>query len=186
MGILRFFRGIACLAALLAAGFWLTFPVSGHARAATPLQLQEQKIKAGLVYNFLKYTAWRGKEGDNIQVCIIGRDPFDGYLTPLQGKTAQQQSIHIIYLNENSAIESCHVGIIGEGINVALPALLNRLHSHNILTVSDIRGFTNQGGMIELSTGRDRRIHMYVNKGAIDAAGLEISERLLKLANHID
>ena len=66
------------------------------------MQLNEQTIKAGLVYNFLKYTTWPGQDqkdgGDkrHLEVCLLGVSPTDSYLAPLAGQTAQQLVIDLV------------------------------------------------------------------------------------------
>jgi hypothetical protein len=49
------------------------------------------------------------------------------------------------------------------------------------LTVSDIDQFAAQGGMVEFGR-EDQKIDLLINKNAVDAAGLNIQARLLKLA----
>src|SRR5262245_56282381 len=54
------------------------------AYAAENLQLVEQQIKAGMLYNFLKYTEWPAGRmptpGEQVVVCVLGSDPFGGHL----------------------------------------------------------------------------------------------------------
>jgi len=69
-------------------------------------------------------------------------------------------------------------------INADEKASWQKLHSSllgkNILTVSDIHGFTSSGGMIEFSRKNDR-ITVLLNQDAINAAKLSVQSRLLKL-----
>ena len=149
------------------------------------LQLYEQKIKAGIVYNLLKYTAWppsvipnqRGK----IQLCILGDDPFDGYLSPLEGRTAQQIPISITQLQNIDDAAECNVVIIHRNQAPNLGQLLQYLNKKHILTVSDIEHFAQTGGMVELAK-EGEKISLHINTSAISNAQLTIQGPMLKLA----
>src|SRR5690242_6977255 len=92
--------GILIRHSLLLLSFAVTllpiFSASSQAEEHNRLQLQEQTIKAGLVYNFLKYTTWPEGAGGNLRVCFFGGEPLNGNLSSLEGRTAQQSTINIV------------------------------------------------------------------------------------------
>lgn len=182
MGVLmKNLRGgvvLLCLSALLG----LSIPVAAQ-DGSSGLQLQEQKIKAGLVYNFLKYTTWpvHGRDEKTLRICLYGGDPFDGYLYPLRGRTAQQDVIVITEIDTVAEALSCHLLFVDPSQEKNLPEIFGALRGHNVLTTSDIEGFVRKGGMVEFAT-QNQRISVYINKNAITAAGLSIDNRLLKFA----
>ncbi len=159
---------------------------SWQARAAgeAPVKLFEQKIQAGLIYNFLKFTTWPSSAivANHLGVCLYGGDPFDGYLSPLKGRTAQQYVISIRETHAPDDLAGCNVVVIPEGRDADFSNLQPMLTAKNILTVSPIDRFADNGGIIEMSMQKDRRIHLYINTSAASAAGLSISSRLLSLA----
>ena len=89
------------------------------ARADDGVQLVEQKIKAGLVYNFLKYTDWppsrMADASSPMTVCIFGDDPFDGYLQPMAGRTVNQRSIVLRTIHAPNEMASCHLLFVTAG-----------------------------------------------------------------------
>ncbi len=178
---------------LLLAGF-LMLPVSAHGAWAQgdPVQLYEQKIKAGLVYNFLKSTSWPDiaqpgtEQNIKLKVCLFGGDPFDGYLLPMEGRTAQRHTITISQSISFNDIDGCRVLFVNRNEETALPELFEHLEGKSILTISDMEGFSEQGGMIELATEKDRRVHIIINKKALESAGLDIQDSLMKLAQLIE
>lgn len=161
--------------------------VCGTARAQdqAPLQLYEEKIKAGLVYNFLKYTSWpanaAGSGNTGLRVCLLGDGPFDSYLYPLQGRMAQQYVIVIKKITKAEDARNCSLLYIHQDREDVLPQILQALKGWHVLTISDIAQFAAQGGMVEFGR-EDQKIDLLINKGAVDAAGLSIQARLLKLA----
>lgn len=194
MGVLKVFAGIArCVfPAMLAILLLVAAAPSAQAtQGAAPMQLYEQKIKAGLVYNFLKSTSWPGMAQTDsgemrLNVCLFGGDPFQGYLHPLEGRTAQRHVIAIRQLASIEGADDCHVLFIHREKNNVLPALLAQLEGKSVLTMSDMDEFSKRGGMIEFSTEKDRRVHLMINKKAVEDAGLDIQDSLLKLAQLVD
>ena len=156
---------------------------SGILRAQDPAanQLYEQKIKAGLLYNFLKYTSWPQDLEGSLKVCLYGSDPFEGYLYPLKGRTAQQYTISIQHIHDVSQAAECNIVFIHHNEARSLPALLKFLQDKHVMTASDIEEFAYKGGMVEFSR-KDNRIKVFINKKAVEDAGLYIDNRLLKLA----
>jgi len=173
------------IAVLLCAAIALTSSVA-QAHGARPPELFEQKIKAGLIYNFLKYTTWpdAAMPQGRLRVCLFGDDPFDGYLSPLEGRTAQKAVISIIRINRADEAENCNLVFIHRGQESALAELFALLQDKPVLTVSDIGQFARKGGMIELAK-EDDYINMHINRRAAVRAGLGIQDRLLKLAKSV-
>lgn len=175
--------------ALLTAAILMALPFSALAQNTGHFELNEQKIKAGLVYNFLKYTSWPVSSGleknRSIRVCLLGGDSFDGYLSPLHGRTAQQYKIEIDSIPTPEEGRNCNMVFIHRSRIEDLPDILKSLESSGALTVSDIPRFAEKGGMIELSMQKDQRIHLFINGRAARNSGLVIQDRLLKLAETV-
>jgi hypothetical protein len=164
-----------------------------HADNSAPLY--EQKIKAGLVYNLIKYTEWpntispsdsdtKNAKNSNaaiLKVCLFGEDPFDGYLSPLEGRTAQKATITITHVTQVQQTLDCSAVIIHRDQEQQLQSLLQFLNGKNVLTISDIVQFAERGGMVEL-TQQDEKIALRINKGTLDNAKLGVDGRMLKLA----
>jgi hypothetical protein len=188
MGILKIHKAHRIAAAcLLLANLWCFAPAQAQ-NAAPSIQLYEQKIKAGLVYNFLKYTNWPAdvisKTNGSLRVCLLGDDAFNGYLYPLQGRTAQQYLITITEINSIPEATGCSLVFVHRSAADMLPSLLQSLKGKHVLTISDIDQFARQGGMIEFGM-EDQRVALLINKKAVGAAGLTIQERLVKLAKPV-
>jgi hypothetical protein len=157
------------------------------ARAQEGVRLVEQDIKAGLLYNFLRYTEWpeRAAPGQTVVVCVYGRDPFGGRLTPMSGRTVNGQAIRVRFVDAESEIDGCSMLVINAEERARWPALRDHLMRRNVLTVSDYEGFARAGGMIEF-TRVNNRIGVRLNLGAAQAADLVVLDRLIRLASVIE
>lgn len=158
----------------------------GIGPAGAAVQLQEQKIKAGLLYNFVKYTSWPqssfAKPDDPFQICLLGGDSFEGALDPLQGRTAQKRSINILKIYEPDSLSRCHVAFIHRSQKENIVQILDAVRGQPVLLLSDIDDFSRIGGMVEFSNPTQKRIQLYLNKHDIESAGLFVGDPLLKLA----
>lgn len=167
---------------LLAAA--LTAPI----HAGENVQLIEQKIKAGLLYNFLKYTQWpsgpAAQANSATVVCLFGGDPFDGHLGPMSGRTVNQSVIEIRTLRSADEIAGCSLLFIHADKRPSWPQLQKSLTGKDVLTVSDFDGFVAAGGMIEF-TRVDDRIGVKINTDAVAATHLTVQDRLLKLVSAV-
>ena len=154
--------------------------LAAHPAPAQDLHLYEREIKAGLLYNFLKYTDWPdgGLSGSSITVCLFGGDPFGGYLDNTKGRTVHQRAIDIRSVSRVEDTGSCNLVYVSD--ESRWPALSAYLAGKGVLTVGDFEGFTNRGGMIEFSR-KGERVNVLMNVDAVEAAQLKIEDRLLHL-----
>lgn len=167
--------------ALLLSILWLA---ALPARAQDSLQLQEQEIKAGLLYNFLKYTEWPASRVSNanapMDVCIFGADPFDGYLKPMAGRTVNQRNITLRRIEKLVDAAACHLLFVSATERDRWPDIYAVLKDKSVLTVSDFPGFAASGGMLEFGR-RDNHIQVLLNIEALRGGGLRVQDRLIRL-----
>ena len=170
-------RQVLCASAMVVASMMST-PTS----AQENVRLVEQDIKAGLLYNFLRYTHWPATQSNaTIDVCIYGADPFDGRLRPMAGRTVNQRVISIREVHSSADARSCAMIFINAQERAAWPRLRAELARRSVLTVSDYEGFARAGGMLEFTRVRNR-VGVLINLDAATAADLEVQDRLLRLA----
>lgn len=172
-------RRILGFAALLA--MW---GACASAQAQSSLSLAEQDIKAGLIYNFLKYTNFPAdeREAGPVRVCLAGKAPLGGRLAPMAGRTVNQRAIVVSEILPASDLGSCTLVFLGADAKPFWPALSAALAQKDVLTIGDYRGFADAGGMIEFLKTADR-IEIRINSRAIDATHLSLPQRIMALAS---
>jgi hypothetical protein len=141
----------------------------------------ESAVQAAFVLNFAKFTEWPpaglpGKLG-TMQLCQFGaRDELAQAFRALEGRSLQGVPIQWRKVNRLDEVRGCHVLFIAEaGLSLA------QLGGQPVLTVSDLPGFAQQGGVIGL-VRQSGRLRFEVNRGVAQAAGLRLSVDLLSLA----
>jgi hypothetical protein len=155
--------------ALLCAQAWSEEPPA--------IQLTEGKIKAGLLYNFIKYTEWpstKMADGGAMTVCVFGDDQLDSYLKPMGNFTVKQRRIAIRHIHGIADSDSCHLLFVCAEKKDLWAQLHDLLADKSILTVGDFTGFSNSGGMIQI-TKENSRIKIELNAMAIKKSRLDVS-----------
>ena len=143
-------------------------------------QLKEQRVKAGLFYNAIKYSRWPAeaftRPDEPMQICLFGGDPFNGVMD-LQNRSVQKRPINIKSIYQPDSAAQCHVVFINRSEEVHLDVLRDR----HTLTVSDIDHFNEKGGMVEFSSAGEQ-IRIYLNGENMQKSGLRAEEELLRIA----
>jgi hypothetical protein len=156
-----------------------------QATTSAERQGEEYLLKAVFIYNFAKFTHWPVSVWDNtgrsLRICSIGNDNLANVLIKLHGRSLRDYPVIIEQLKDTSNLDTCHVLYFAYSLQNDIPSMLDSTRTKPILTVSELPGFAESGGMIELYQ-MDDRIRFKVNLQSIREAGLELSSSLLKLA----
>jgi hypothetical protein len=143
----------------------------------------EYRIKAAFLYNFTSFVTWpddpAGASG--FTLCVLGDDPFGNLLDKLAGKSVNGTQLVIRRLGSLALLDQCKLVFISETSDDQIGGALALLHELPVLTVSDTRGFTERGGIIEFSIIANK-VRFDINLNAAESAGLGISSKLLSLA----
>jgi hypothetical protein len=171
-------RGITLALALTAA-----FAVfRGVAQTGTQ---HEYELKAGVLYHIIEYVEWPKSALSNtppaIEIGLIGEIPFAEALEVLSGKTVQGRELIVKRVSDPQAAAQCQVLFIGASEKPRVAEIVAQLKDRPILTVGEIEGFAEQGGMVNLLAGPNR-IVMEINREVANKARLSMSSQLLKLA----
>jgi hypothetical protein len=152
---------------------------------AQEITAPEDKVKAAFLYNFTKFVEWPtnvfATPDAPLVIGVLGRDPFGQVLDDtLKNKTVKNRRVVLVRCKRTEDAAGCHVLYICDSEQKKLPAILGELRGKPILTVSDLDGFSRQGGMIELIKSEDT-IGFEINRKAADREGLRLSSKLLRL-----
>lgn len=136
------------------------------------------------IYNFTQLTSWPSAAvKDTFTVCVVGSNPFDSNLDPLESRKVND--VRIVVRHRSAAdndLSSCNVLFVSGSERSKLKDILKRLKGVPALTMSDIGGFSNSGGMVEFKL-EDGKISIWVALSQVRVTGLSISSKLLNLEN---
>ncbi len=147
----------------------------------------EYQVKAVFVLNFARLTQWPGTpqgDGTPFTIAILGRLPSGAFMATLRSQPLHGSRILLRHVQSVAEARDARLVYISSSERHRLPAILKELRQEDILTVSDIEGFCEAGGMIALVPVQNR-IGFEVNLGAVRRTRLTVSSQLLKLARSI-
>jgi YfiR/HmsC-like len=149
-------------------------------------QVDENRVKAAYLYNFARFVdwpaaSWPQADGPTL-ICSVGDDRLAEVLQQaVVGKQANGRRIETRRISSSQEGRSCHILLIGFHDSPRVLQMLRGLQDTRVLTVGQIDGFTDLGGMINL-VRTERAVELEINPKAAEAAGLKISSRLLAVS----
>jgi len=179
-------------------------PIAAQAQEQSA-QSREYQIKAAFLYNFINFVDWPEEKfadtNEPIIIGIIGEDPFGDVFEPIKNKKVEGRGIVIKQfksfeeLKKSSgednaescrkieALRKCHLLFIcAEEKN--FKEIINSVRDHNVLTVGDMEGFLESGGIINFLM-EERKVRFEINVAAAKRAGLKMRSKLLRLAKRV-
>jgi hypothetical protein len=157
------------------------------AQSAEPTEYQ---VKAAFLFNFAKFVEWPDVTAADTKrpviLGVLGDDPFGSDLASIiVGQVIRGHPIQIRKYRYGDDLRHCDVLFISASEQSHLPQILASLGGASALTVSDIDGFAEAGGVMQFVM-EDSRVHFVVNLAAAEKARLRISSKLLALARVLD
>jgi hypothetical protein len=142
----------------------------------------EYEIKAAFLYKVAGFVQWPDdRSGGAIAVCVTGEDPFGSLLDEaIKGKSLNGRPFTVMRFRKGQEVSGCPMVFIAASERKRLDQILRSLPP-GVLTVGDMPGFCESGGMIAFDL-RDSRVHLRINLEAARRARLQFSSKLLSLA----
>ena len=145
------------------------------------------KVKAAFVFKFMNYVEWPAEAETDVplRIGVFGNEDVASALEDLtRGKLVEGHPIKILRAETIDALTSCRIVFIDASAGDAVGAYHGEFERSNVLTISDSKTFTRQGGVIKL-VEKGKRIRIEINVTAAERSNLKISSKLLDLATVI-
>lgn len=175
-------RGLLILLACLVVP--LTGPLQASARAGETLDLD--KATAAYLYHFFNFTQWPEKsDGPFLRLCLIGDADSNPYLDSIDGKPAGNKTVQVLRMTGSAQLDQCHALYLNYRSSALRDDVLSKTRLLATLTLSANPGFAEAGGVVEF-VRYDDRLKLKINASAMHDKGLQISAKLLTLAEVIN
>lgn len=145
------------------------------------------RVKAGYLFNFLKFAEWPDAAlppDTPLRIAIAANDSvYDLLATSLEGKVVNGRSIVVQRADGTEIIPPPHLLFVTESAAPA-PAIANQVSGYNgqpVLTIGESPHFARRHGILNFILVDDA-VRFEVNLTAAQRAGLRISSRISKLA----
>jgi hypothetical protein len=183
----RFFRvsnAAGRLSLVLLASAALSSPVS--VGAASQTEVSEYQIKAVFLFNFAQFVDWPPEAFSGptapLVIGILGDDPFGPYLDEaVKGEKVNNRPMVVRRYGRVEDVAGCHILFISRSESGHLAQILDHLKGQSVLTVGDVDGFNQMGGMIRFAM-ENSKVRLKINLRAAKQAHLTISSKLLRPA----
>ena len=147
----------------------------------------EYALKSVFLYNFCHFIEWPdsafNSPNEPLIIGIVGEDPFGTLLKEaVEGETYHNRPIRIEHYRGPRDIKHCHLLFVGRSEAARLDTILAAVSDKSVVTVGETEDFLERGGMIALPAERNR-VRLRINPTALRAASLEVSSKLLRVAD---
>jgi uncharacterized protein DUF4154 len=143
-------------------------------------------VEAVYLFNFAKFVRWpAGHDGEPLIICIAGEKAHvESATRVVAGERIGTHPLAVRSVQHSEEVTDCNILFVGTSAKSRLEGLLNAAAREPMLTVSDLPGFLELGGMINLLV-LNNRVRFAVNMGAVEKSGLSLSSELLKVAVNV-
>jgi hypothetical protein len=145
-------------------------------------------LKAGYIYNFVRFTEWPDdvRAPQPLVMCVLA-DPAvgDALERMVQGRKLAGRSMTVSLIAMSGSTQACHVLYLSNVLPGQAAQVIAGLNNRPVLTISDLEGFTEAGGMAQFFFERGQ-LRFSIGNDAVKRARLQISSRLLALAKRYE
>lgn len=140
------------------------------------------------MYNFAKFVEWPDDGASSPGPMVVGvlGDPHlkTTIDKTLASKSVRGREFQVRYFAAPENIILCHILFVASPDKERVQRTLHVALDTPTLTIGDLRGFSDWGGVIELVL-EDNQFRFEINAGAARRGGLRVSSRLLRLARSV-
>lgn len=155
---------------------------------AQPRSAAEPSLKAAILFNVAKFITWPADAlppGSPLNICVDDDGPLARALqATIGGQTVDGRRVVVVETPADAALPACHLLYINGADRARALAEAGAVARAPVLTVSDAPGFAEGGGVLRLFVDAGR-MRMAVNVDAARRAHIQISSRLLQVADVI-
>lgn len=149
---------------------------------------REYTVKGAFIYNFALFVDWPpnafASDSAPFVIGVLGKNPFGQALEKMEGQSIKGRKVVVRTLSNAEEGADCQLVFISASERGRLHQILALLRKSHVLTVSDLDGFTDAGGMVNFVTIEDK-VRFEINLKEARSAKLRISSQLLKLARDV-
>jgi hypothetical protein len=171
---------LALLALILCSG--LTFAASGAP------DVMPQSVKAAFLYQFLSYIEWPAsalQPDAALTIGIAGADRVRRELEQLvSGRTVNGRAVRVRPIQSDSSLEGICLLFIGADAAGRLPRLRRAAEGRHVVLVTETARGLDRGSVINFVV-KDRRVRFEISMPAARRAGIDLSSRLLAVAQTV-
>ena len=143
---------------------------------------KEYDVKIGFIYNFINYVTWpKGVFADDSEpliLCLVSDNPESRAIFRLDKAPIKGRTLKVVSNQEGDCVIRSHVIFFATQNKSVIRSALHQSKGLSILTIGEVDGFTDMGGVINFFE-EGNRLRFEVNMNAVHTEGLKMSAQLL-------
>lgn len=149
-------------------------------------QTSEYSLKAVWIENFTRFITWPDQTvQDTFYIKILGKGQLNVVLKEVyKTRQIQGKTIKVIEVNSLAEANNCHILFINKEYEAEIPQILDQLKEQPILTISDSKGFSHKGIIINFYL-EDNKVRFEFNITTFKETKMDVNFRLLEVAKVI-
>lgn len=141
-------------------------------------------LKAAFLMNFVKFAEWPAGSvpaGRPFAFCVIGDKAVFKELEASIKRNSRPDLMNVSEMPADGAVHACQLIYLGGSDLQGAHRVLESLQNLPVFTASDVRGFAEAGGIVELRLEK-AKMRLWINPAAAQRARIALSAKLLSLA----
>ncbi len=152
--------------------------------------MTDAEVKAEFLERFTRFVEWPADRWPDdtapFVICLAGRSPLNAVVVSRAREwRIKGRRVEVREESEPQRMVDCDLLVVAASESSRLEWLLERTARRPILTVGDGDGFGRRGVIVNFFLDAEV-VRFEVNQRAVEASGLELSSRLLKLARLVE
>jgi hypothetical protein len=148
----------------------------------------EDELKATFVSNYIPYIKWPANvytPDQPITICVMTGDITADYLRRMNDNPGKHFTLKVKEKDKKSSFSDCHILFINKDYENDKDYFIKVTQGKPILTVSDIPGFAQGGGITGFQMPKGKDAILELNLRSAKAANINIDADLLAIMNVI-
>ena len=142
----------------------------------------EDTLKAVIIGKIAKYITWDRDTNKKFVIAVLNANDKKLFDTIYNGKKVKKKFVVIKQVENINKLQNADILYISSTKAYDLPLILKKLKDKNIFTVSDIRGFAQKGGMMQVYFA-SQKVKLRTNLDKTNESNFKIKSSLLRIAD---
>lgn len=155
---------------------------------AAEFDSRENRLKAAYLLNFARFVYWPEEvftqPDPSMNICVYRDAEFLKSIDAISSRKVNNKKIKLILTEDENKTGSCHIIYFSQKIEKEISRVVPAIGDRLILTVSDISGFVDAGGLIELIEV-DNKYKFIINVTKSKQVGIRYRSQLLEVAESV-
>lgn len=142
----------------------------------------EEKLEAVIIGKIAKYIMWKDTSVDDFTIATLDTKLYNLFKEIYEGKQIKGKNVYVQNITDISKLGNPNILYISKEHSKNLQTILKNTQSKNILTVSNIRGFTEKNGIVQINFIAQKP-KLKINLDEANKENLKVRSSLLRIVD---